>query len=624
MLIHKLKMRTKLVLILLLPLLGLLYFSIFNIYDKIQVLDEMTQIENLTTLSVQVSLLIHETQKERGRTAGFLGAEGAEFKKELTGQRIDTDRQITNLTNFLEIFEKELLGDVFNTLLNDALTRLNNIENIRDNVSDLKISLNEAISYYTDMNTVFLDIIGQSSNLSNNSQLTIRLSSYHNFLQSKERAGIERAVLSNTFVADKFNPGMYEKFLYLIAEQDTYIDIFIKSAIDIDKEFFLDQMKHNSVIEVSNLRDIAIENKLKGGFGVDAGLWFDTITLKINQLKSIDDYLANGLINQVKKFISNAKSTLIVYVFITLIILVLSVLLSIVLITTIMKQLGGEPTEVVAIAKQISLGIFTTDINLKKDDHKSILYAMNKIATNLSDTISQIIDVSQDVSIGADQIALSAQQLSGNTIELSTNGEIVSSNVVEMEATISQNTNNASEGEKIAKVAAEDAKKGGDAVIETVNSMKRISERILVITEIANNINLLSLNASIEAARAGEYGKGFAVVASEVSKLAEKTLKASKEISELSISNVKISTNAGNLISNVVPLISKTFEVVQEISSASSEQNESMQHLSKSTIKFENISHSLSASSEELASTAEELSAQSVMLVELVKKFKIR
>ena len=98
---------------------------------------------------------------------------------------------------------------------------------------------------------------------------------------------------------------------------------------------------------------------------------------------------------------------------------------------------------------------------------------------------------------------------------------------------IRQGAENAKQTEAIARKGADDAVAGGEAVGRTVEVMRVIADKILIIEEIARQTNLLALNAAIEAARAGEAGKGFAVVAAEVRKLAERSQSAAGEISEL-------------------------------------------------------------------------------------------
>ena len=110
----------------------------------------------------------------------------------------------------------------------------------------------------------------------------------------------------------------------------------------------------------------------------------------------------------------------------------------------------------------------------------------------------------------------------------------------QMASNIQQNTDNALQTEKISIKAADDMKEGSAAVIQTVESMKQIAQKIGIIGESARQTNLLALNAAVEAARAGEHGKGFAVVAGEVRKLAERSQNAAEEIDKLSSSSIGV------------------------------------------------------------------------------------
>lgn len=142
-----------------------------------------------------------------------------------------------------------------------------------------------------------------------------------------------------------------------------------------------------------------------------------------------------------------------------------------------------------------------------------------------------------------------------------------------------------------------------------MSAMKKISERISIIDEIATQTNFLALNAAIEAARAGEQGKGFAVVASEVRKLAVESKKAAAGISKLSASSVEIAEKAGEMLQKIVPDIRKTAEMVQEISVSSNEQILGAEQVNTALQQLDFVIQKNAQTSENLAATATQLAA---------------
>jgi methyl-accepting chemotaxis protein len=229
-------------------------------------------------------------------------------------------------------------------------------------------------------------------------------------------------------------------------------------------------------------------------------------------------------------------------------------------------------------------------------------------------TFKVVDDSAEYVTMGTSQISTSSEELAQGSSEQAASVEEVSASVEELTATIRQNADNASQTEKIATKSAVDAKEGGAAVKQTVEAMKNISGKVVVIQEIARQTNLLSLNAAIEAARAGEHGRGFAVVATEVQKLAERSQTAAKEIEELSKSSVGIAEQAGKMLDKLVPDIQRTADLVTEINAASEEQAGGVQQINQAVQQLNTVVQENASSSEELASTAEELSSQSQLM----------
>src|SRR6185295_16373225 len=146
--------------------------------------------------------------------------------------------------------------------------------------------------------------------------------------------------------------------------------------------------------------------------------------------------------------------------------------------------------------------------------------------------------------------------------ELAASAEEASGSLEEITSSIESNSDNANQTDKLASNSSAKTIEGGDAVKETVSAMKKITDKIILIEEIAEQTNLIAVNAAIEAARAGEHGAGFGVVATEVRKLAQNSKIAAKEIREVSLSSVDVANKAGSLLGDIIPNIRKTADLV--------------------------------------------------------------
>ena len=308
--LHSMKMKQKLMLITVIPMLSLLYYAISGSMANYAKLAELEKVDKVIVLSTKVSALVHETQKERGMTAGFIGSKGKKFADKLPKQRGLTNSRKADLKKYINSdIDYSLYSVDFKNKLTHAVSMIDTIDNIRPQVDALSIPAGKAIGFYTKMNAAFLETVSEAAKLSSSDKLSKEIIAYSNFLLSKERAGIERAVGANTLGRDSFGGGMKVKFITLIAEQNSFLKGFTSYATSGNKAFFKKTFVGKNIDEVNRIRKILLSKDAE--FGTGAGYWFSQITGKINLLKKVDDHLAVNITKSVKVEVAIANQSLI-------------------------------------------------------------------------------------------------------------------------------------------------------------------------------------------------------------------------------------------------------------------------------------------------------------------------
>lgn len=593
--------------------------------------------KDIVKLSMAMDAVAHNHAVERGLTAGFLASKGQKNKAELSAQRQVADQAESTLLGLTADDFEALDQTQLESLVHPILVGFEDKASVRQSVDALSPN-NGAFFYYSELNRHSLAAIKHAIFEIRDPHATKILESWLSLLWMKERAGQYRGALNGVFTEGRSSSEQQANIKAFIKDEQFWQEEYLEVATEQDKVLYKTMIAHadwGNVNKIAN--DFLASESLEEVTG--PANWFAMATKKIGLIKTLSNKIEREVV--VVSHELDQKATLFRAV---LIVAFFLVIIPIIVFARIVIKSISQRVELInqalhVVSEQRDL---TTNINNKSNDELGqIIVSLNGHLQHLKTSFFLMHEKASDSKVSMDQLGIASRNVLSETKAQFARTDQIAVAVEEMSLTSNAISEDMQLASKETESMQQQSSQGSERMRSILASMKKLSEEVMggnkavqdvttqteaigailqTIESIAEQTNLLALNAAIEAARAGEQGRGFAVVADEVRTLAQRTQGSTEEIRTTIESLILSGKNALNSMGECTQMADQTMGIVNENVSMIQSLFESIDRLNQTIERVATASEEQSQVSEEVNRNVQEVNDMSQGILESVSQ----